>query len=161
MKYRIMTMAAVIAAASILPVYALSEEELIEAAKEYIPAEAEFIEMEKDGKFWEAEFILDQQEYEVILTGKGKVKEVEFDAHPETGGKSFALETDEIRRLIRKQYGNAEKIRIRKKQSRKKGCTYEVKFRSDEIRGEVKFNAETGEIIEYELRYSRSAAALP
>lgn len=139
---------------SALPVYAMDEEEAIAKAEEYVPEGSELKEAEREGRGWEIEFISIDAQYEITLDHNGSVKEADYELKKRTVSKEHALTDKEIRKILKKEFGDAEKIRIRRKTSRKNGKYYKVTFRTDAYRAEVKLSGQDGTVLEYELKYS-------
>ena len=135
------------------PVSALTDKEAREIAEKYVPAGSTYVETETEHGKSEVEFVKGKYEYEVTVSSRGKVLEVEKDCTKKAGGRSFVLTKKEAMAKVKKAFKGAKITDIEKKKTKKDGCYYEIEFKTSAYRGEAKVNAETGKITEYEKKY--------
>ncbi len=92
--------------------------------------------------------------YEVeVLKNGGKVREFKMEAKTVIGSPKIVLSANDVQNLVRKEFPNAVFTKV--DLDRDKGLyEYELDFYTAEVRGEMKFNPETGAVLEKEIKYN-------
>ena len=92
--------------------------------------------------------------YEIeVLRNGGKVREFKMEAQTVLGSPKIVLSVNDVQNLVRKEFPNAVFTKV--ELDRGDGLyEYEADFYTPEVRGEMKFNPETGTVIEKEIKYT-------
>ena len=92
--------------------------------------------------------------YEIeVLRNGGKVREFKMEAQTALGSHKIVLSVNDVQNLVRKEFPNAVFTKV--ELDRGDGLyEYEADFYTPEVRGEMKFNPETGTVIEKEIKYT-------
>jgi len=151
MKHVILLGTALSAALS-LPVFALSEKEAEEAGRTIVPEEYALIENEEEDGERELEYRSQEGKIEVTFNEDGSLREYEYERLQEVHEKEFKLKEEEVIQLLKKEFPEAENIRVTRK-TKKKESYYKVKFTLEDAKGEAEFSASSGTLNEYELEY--------
>lgn len=90
--------------------------------------------------------------YEIeVLRNGGKVREFKMEAQTALGSPKIVLSVNDVQNLVRKEFPNAVFTKV--ELDRGDGLyEYEADFYTPEVRGEMKFNPETGTVIEKEIK---------
>ena len=92
--------------------------------------------------------------YEIeVLRNGGKVREFKMEAQTALGSHKIVLSVNDVQNLVRKEFPNAVFTKV--ELDRGDGLyEYEADFYMPEVRGEMKFNPETGTVMEKEIKYT-------
>lgn len=137
----------------------ISPEQARNIAAQWVPAGSTHLmtkdESHKYASYYEVKFYdnATNTEYEVeVLKNGGVVKEFNMNAQTVIGSTQVVLSAADVQNLVRKEFPNATFTKV--KLDRDDGLyEYELKFYTPELRGEMKFNPESGALIEKELKY--------
>lgn len=137
----------------------ISAEQARTIAAEWVPAGSTHLvtkdENHKFANYYEVKFFnsATSTAYEVeVLKNDGSVKEFKMEAQAALGSARVVLSAADVQDLVRKEFPNASFTKV-KLDSDDGLYEYELKFTTPELRGEMKFNPETGTILEKELKY--------
>lgn len=160
MKKITVTLAILAALAASATAYAaISADEAKAIAAKEVPASSTHLftkaEMHKLTPYFEVKFYdnATNTEYEIdVLQASGAIKEFSLDNKTVFGSSTIGLSTGDVQNIILKEHPQANIYKL--ELDRDNGLyEYEVKFTAPGVRGEYTLNAETGAVMEKELKY--------
>ncbi len=119
MKHVILLGTALSAALS-LPVFALSEKEAEEAGRTIVPEEYALIENEEEDGERELEYRSQEGKIEVTFNEDGSLREYEYERLQEVHEKEFKLKEEEVIQLLKKEFPEAENIKVNRKNKKER-----------------------------------------
>ena len=136
-----------------------SQSDFEQLARQYVPTDAVFERMERDDGLTEYQFRSPDHtiEYEVKINPKTQsVVKVDYDVHNDRGSKNVVLTEDQAKEKVLGLYPEAEVISVLLKHD--DGLQeYLVVFNTPDFSGRIKINPETGDVLDRELDYTRTA----
>lgn len=157
MKKSVLLAAAALLLCLALPAFALTDAEVENAARAYVPADAVLQKIKLDDGLYELKFIVEatRERFEVqVDPADGRVVELESERKGAGGSKAVTLTGEEIAQAVQAAYPGAETLRT--DETVDDGLyRIEVFFRSDGLYGTLELDAETGAILERKIYFGR------
>lgn len=138
--------------------YAISKSKALTAARKHVPQSAVLKKSTKKGSFWAFEFrYKNTKEYDVLISPKASLVELEVEREDMEGGVSYKISSDTAKAKVK---ASLKATIVSCTKYRDDGCMYAVAFTGSNYVGCAYVNATNNSIVKYNKVYKRSGTGL-